>query len=59
MVPQARESGNSVGRGGVVLHGAVRPKPASVDSGPFYQAGGETVGSQRGLERAGNDEADA
>ena len=33
MVPQTRESGDSVGRGGVVLHGVARPKSTSVDRG--------------------------
>ena len=31
--PKSRKSGVSVGRGGVVLHGVARPKPASVDRG--------------------------
>ena len=59
MVRQARESGVSVGRGGVVLNGVARPKPASVDRGSYCHAGGEMVRSQRGHERAGNDDADA
>ena len=33
MVPQTRESGVSVGRGGVVLHGVARPKSTSVNRG--------------------------
>ena len=33
MVPQARESGLSVGQGGVVLHGVSRPESTSVNRG--------------------------
>ena len=33
MVPQTRESGVSLGRGGVVLHGVARPKSTSVNRG--------------------------
>ena len=33
MVPQTRESGVSVGRGGVVLHGVARPKSTGVNRG--------------------------
>ena len=33
MVPQARETGVSMGHRGVVLHGVAIPKPASVDRG--------------------------
>ena len=59
MVPQARESGVSMGRGVVVLHWVARPKPASVDRGGLRHAAGEMVRSQRGPERAENDNADA
>ena len=43
MIPEMRESGVSVGCGGVVLHGVARPKSTSVNCGGSCHAGGEIV----------------
>ena len=44
MVPQMRESGVSMGRGGIVLHGVARPKSTNVNRGGYCHAGGQMVG---------------